>query len=399
MRKSIPALLTAAIILFTAVFTPFIPAHAAEPKQQSLIEAYTESIENAAQESNASVGFYRFLRTVRFMIRAMTGQLVFPDKNFDVRVDGEIEDICRYIADNSDLDIMRILTNLPDTSRPVELTVRTFGIDTVKMREQLNKKTDEYWSEGNYVLGGVYMFMANYFSIMDKCEVKAVQTDEEDVFEVELHITYRDGGTNVLRPGIFINRVTGESYNRDGSGMVGTGFNCSIYDLLVYAPINAWMRNFGFCLFYDVFCYTSPDWMWDYVTRRFRFDYDGREWMIQVWKGHYLITNGGEIGVYNRDKSRAGSYYDCASDADLLEIGMTVRHGDDVLVSLPRVPHWWRNGFKMGKTVYDPNSLTLEGEIVMRDEAMLEAFCQAIDRNYRHDVTYTVDGLTVYLTW
>ena len=397
MRSRFLALLMAAVILFTAILTPSVAANASSP--QSLEAQYGESLQNAAQETNAAVGFYRFLRTVRFLIRAMTGQLVFPDKNFNVQVDAEIESYCRYIAANSDLDVLRILTNLPDTNRTAELTVRTFGIDTVKMREQLNRKTDEYWAKGNYVLGGVYMFMANYFSIMDKCEVTAVPTDEENVHEVELHITYRDGGTNTLRPGIFINSVTGEAYNRDGSGMVGTGFNCSIYDLLVYAPISAWMRNFGFTMLYDLFCYTSPDWMWNYVTRRFHFDYDGKEWMIQIWKGNYLITNGGEIGLYNRDKKRAGTYYDCVSDEDMLEIGMSVRYGDDVLVSMPRTLHWWRNGFKMGKTLYDPDALTLEGEIVMRDEAMLEAFCKAIDRNYRHDVTYTVEGLTVFLTW
>ena len=399
MRRRIPALLLAAVILFTVIFTPTFSAEALPQHEQSLVEAYSESIEVAAQESSAAVGFYRFLRIMRFMIRAMSGQLIFPDKNFDVRVDAEIENYCRYIAENSDLDIMRILTNLPDTNRPAELTVRAFGIDTVKMREQLNKKSNEYWSKGNYALSGIYMFLANYFSIMETCEVTTAPTDEENVHEVELHLIYRDGGTQILRPGIFINSVTGEAYNRDGSGMIGTGFNCSIYDLLVYAPINAWMRNFGFSLFYDLYCYTSPNWMWNYVTRRFHFDYDGREWMIQIWKGNYLITNGGEIGIYNRDKSRTGTFYDCAKDEDMLEIGMTVRHGDDTILSLPRTLHWWRNGFKMDTTLYDPDSLTLEGEIVMRDEEMLKAFCKAIDRNYRHDVTYTVDGLTVYLTW
>ena len=37
--------------------------------------------------------------------------------------------------------------------------------------------------------------------------------------------------------------------------------------------------------------------------------------------------------------------------------------------------------------------------IVMTDEDMLNAFCKAIDNHYRHDITYTVDGLTVNVIW
>ena len=35
----------------------------------------------------------------------------------------------------------------------------------------------------------------------------------------------------------------------------------------------------------------------------------------------------------------------------------------------------------------------------MHDEEMLEALCEAIDNHYRHDVSYTVDGLTLSFTW
>ena len=395
MRRRVLSLLLAVVLLFTAS-CPAMAAPAA--RSDSLVEGYAQEV-RAAADRDSTAQYYRFLRRVRFFFRLLTGQLIFPDKNFNVTLDERLTDYCDYICENANLDIVRILTNLPDSNRPAELLVKTFRIDTAEMRRQLNEKSGEYWGKGNFVLGGVYLFLAKYFSIMDNCEVLSVETDEANVHEVVLRLTYRDGGQEELRPGIFINSVTGEAYNRDGTGLVGTGFNCSIYDLLVYTPVNAWMRNFGFMLFYDLFVYASPDWMWKYETRRFKFDYDGREWMIQIWKGNYLVTNGGEIGIYNREKYRAGTYYDCAKDEDMLDIALTVRHGDDVILSLPRVRHWWRNGFKMGKTLYDPKSLTLEGEIVMRDEAMRDAFCNAIVRNLYNDVAFTTDGLTVYITW
>ena len=387
------------VILGLSVCVPALAAPKMQEAPEMVSVAQYEQFVRQAQEQSAAPGFYRFLRTMRFMIRLLTGQALLPDRNFNVQIDPLIDNYCAYIAANSDLDVKRILTNLPDTSMPAELTVKVFGINTTEMRAEMYHKRDELWGQGKYVQAMIYYFLGAYFSIMDHCDVTAVPTDEENVNEVVLYLTYRDGEQEILHPGIFINDETGECYNRDGKGMVESGFNCSIYDLLVYAPIHAWMRDFGFCIWYDLMCYVSPDWMWNYTTRRFKFNYDDREWMIQIWKGSYLITNGGEIGIYNRDKSKAGSFYNCVGDEDMLEMSMTVLHGDEVLVDLPAARHWWINGFKMGHVRYKPSSLTMRATIVMRDEDMRDAFCKAIDRNYRRDVKYTTDGLTVYLIW
>ena len=394
--------LLAALLAVILTVSVCLPAAAAPKKQEApelVSVAQYESFLQQAQESSSSAGFYRFLRTIRFLIRLFSGQPLLPDRNFDVRMDPLVDNYCAYIAANSDLDVTRILTNLPDTSLPAELTVKVFGIDTEQMRRGMYEKRDALWSQGKHTQSMIYYFLGAYFSIMDHCDVTAIPTDEKNVHEVVLYLTYRDGNQETLHPGIFINSETGEAYNRDGKGMVETGFNCSIYDLIVYAPINAWMRNFGFCVWYDLACYVSPNWMWNYITRRFKFDYDGREWMIQIWKGNYLITNGGEVGIYNRDRSKIGTYYDCAADEDMLEMSMSISHGEEELLALPAARHWWINGFKMSKTRYSPASLTMRAVLVMRDEAMRDAFCKAIDRNYHHDVQYTTDGLTVYLTW
>jgi hypothetical protein len=136
-----------------------------------------------------------------------------------------------------------------------------------------------------------------------------------------------------------------------------------------------------------------------YVTRRFKFSCGDRDWMIQIWKGSYLFTNGGEVGLYNREKGKVGTYYDSAGDEDMLVMSLTVLHGEETIVSRPAQRHWWVDGFRLQKDIYAPYSLTLRASIEMKDEQMRDAFCKAIDRNYRHDVTYTTDGLTVYLEW
>ena len=80
-------------------------------------------------------------------------------------------------------------------------------------------------------------------------------------------------------------------------------------------------------------------------------------------------------------------------------MSMQILHGDKVLVNKPLQLHWWVNGFNLGTRMYLPESLTMKFSIVMKDEEMLKSFCEAIDNHYRHDVTYTVDGLTVYAIW
>ena len=392
--------------LILAVVTAFAlcsPALAAPCAPQSVPNMTSPDEYRAFLQDTLSSGyinqFYGLLRLVRFMIRALSGQLLLPDRNFDVTIDPLIDGYCAYIAENSELDVTRILTNLPETSKPAELIVKTFGIDTDAMRAQMYAKRDKLWGEGKFALAYVYYFIGAYFSVMDSCAVTAVPTDEADVHEVVLRLRYRNGSTEELHPGIFLNDKTGEAYNRDGKGMVGSGFNCSMYDLIVYATVDAWMRDFGFCVWYDLVCYISPNWMWQYTTCRFRFNYGDKEWMIQIWKGTYLFTNGGEIGLYNRDKRKVGTYYDCASDEEMLVMSMTILHGEDEILSLPAARHWWINGFKMGKAAYPPKLLTMRAAIEMRDEAMRDAFCKAINRNYRHDMRYTTDGLTVYLEW
>ena len=168
--------------------------------------------------------------------------------------------------------------------------------------------------------------------------------------------------------------------------------------MLVYATINGWMRSYGFTIIYDILVAMTPL-LWNYDTRRFKFDYDGLEWMIQIWKGSYLITNGGEVGLYNRAPGSKGTYYDCATDDQLLEMTLQIYHGEDLLVDLGPQMHWWINGFHMSDRMYVPESLTMHFSLVMPDEDMLNAFCKAMDEHYKKDVSYTVDGLTVSVVW
>lgn len=341
--------------------------------------------------------FFNIVEAVGQIVSFLTGK-DNEARSFNVRLDSFLSELSAYICENSGLDIGMILTTLPDINVPARFVMDTFNIDTAVFRDQMYKKRDEYNAEGDALMSWIYHFLGVYMSIIEVCEVYSEQTTDPVIYEVKIRFTFKDSGQEIFSPGIFINTETGECTNRDNSGMIGTGYNFNLADMVLYATVDCWMRDFGFCLLYDMAATSMPI-IYNYRTRRFKFEYDGLEWMIQIWKGNYLIANGGEVGLYCRTPEKSGSFYECASDEQLLDMTMQIYHGDKLLVDKPMQKHWWINGFNLSDRMYLPMSLTMKFSIVMPDEEMLTAFCQAIDNHYMRDVSYTVDGLTVNVEW
>lgn len=401
MIKKVIAVVMALIIGLSAAFSTSAMSNDVQTARTRLnsLEEYKEKLWDEGIPVFTTEQFMNVYGVFEKVFGFLTGKWLFSDERFEVTVDEFVTEACDYVYGNCGLDIVAILKNLPVDTSFAEITTKVFEIDTVEFREQLFDKRDEYWEQGDSVMSSVCYFLGVYMSVMEKLEVFSEPTEENPaVYEVMLRVTFKDGGTEVLKPGIFINTETGECSNKDGSGLVGTGFNFNLGEMMVYATINGWMRDFGFCIFYDLAANSMPL-LWHYNTRRFKFDYNGLEWMIQIWKGNYLITNGGEVGVYNRTPDKFGTYYDCATDDQLMEMTLQIYHGDELLVNQEPQLHWWINGFNMGDRMYLPESLTMKFSIVMPDEEMLNAFCESIDNHYLGDVTYTVDGLKVNVVW
>ncbi len=343
--------------------------------------------------------FYNVLNAVKTVFRFTTGTWIIPEQKFNVSVDVFLTEVSEYIKSNSGLDFVQILNNLPETNQLAEAVTSVLNIDTAEFRNQMYIKRDSYQEEGNTAMSVVYGLIGMYFSVIKQCEIYALQSETNPaVYETYIRITYKDGGQETFYPGLLINTETGECSNVGTDGIVGSGFNLNLSEMTVYATIDSWMRNFGFCLFYD-FAASSMPVFFNYRTRRFKFDYNGLEYMIQIWKGNYTVANGGEVGVYCRDASKSGSYYDCANNEQMLNMSMQILHGDKVLVDEGPMLHWWVNGFNLSDRMYLPESLTMKFSIEMTDEEMLNAFCDSIDNHYMNDVSYTVDGLTVNVVW
>lgn len=322
---------------------------------------------------------------------AMSGAGTMP-----VTIDDMSKEICDIIKENSYLDIETLVTSFPDISAPARFANKIALIDTSAFSELMFRLRDECYERDETLPGKIFYFIGAYFKGFESAQVR-LEEQEDGIYEFIIYLRCADGDDVVLTSGGYYNPETGLFYGKDGKGMFDIGFDFDLNEMVVCATVNSWMRNFGFCLEYDIFCYTTP--FFFYNTRRFKFYYAGKAWMIQVWKGMYVASNGAEVGIYNRSPLMPGTYYNCANDDDMLNMSFDLYHGDELLFSRPESRHWWVNGFKLSKQLYSADELTLRFTVEMKDEAMLKAFLRSVDREIHRDVSYTVDGLKVYLTW
>ena len=396
--KRITALILTAAICFS-MCSVNLTASAVEVNEPRNIKEYREIIERGAYPAVTTKLFVSVASTVNRIFRILTGRGFKEPEHFNFVADEILMELCGYVADETGLDLLLLLQSAPEANGFAELVTETFNIDPVVLREAFYEKRYEFDEQGNSPMAIICYFLGMYFSIIEECKVYCVPYEEwgEDWYEMHFCITMRDGAQEVTSTGVMVNPVTGEVCGKNDNGMGGLGYNVSVYDLLVYTPVKVWMRDFGFCLAYDLFVYSTPFFFYD--TRRIKFDYEGKEWMIQVWKGNYLTSNGAEIGIYNRDAEKRGTYYDCVGDEDMMKMSFKLYHGDELIVERPETLHWWLTGFKLSNALYPDHSMTLDFTVEMKDEAMLEAFCKAVEKHYRRDMTYTVDGLKVNIIW
>lgn len=389
--KKIISLVLALIMLFTAV--PLVNA-----EEESSVESYKTEMLEAGIPIISTEDFGKILNILKTFITLLTGEEPQIDK-FNVTLDEVIVGISSEICSESGLDLALIAANIPNINVLASFLKNTYNINTTEFREARYKKADEYLANGNDMMASICHAIGAYMSIIQKMNIYTEKTDEKDVYKVMLYLEYEDGTTEIHDAGLHINMKTGECYNDKGTGMFGSGYNFNIYEMMVYTTVDCWMRNFGFCIMYDIVANSMPI-SYSYITRRFEFTYDGLEWMIQVWKGNYFISNGAEVGIYSRvPGSTIGSYYNCASEDQELPMSLQVLVGDKIIVNRELQQHWWISGFHLSNKRYLPTALTVKSTIVMPDEEMLEAFTASIDANKKGDVSYTVDGLSVNLVW
>ncbi len=182
----------------------------------------------------------------------------------------------------------------------------------------------------------------------------------------------------------------------------------------------SWQKAFGFATIYD---YMAPYIGFEYDYERVFFTYDDQDFMVQFWKGQYLIGFGGEIGIYHRDadglKRESNVLYNAADEKYWPIMDMSVYHqaneGDadedyEFKFRRPVDKYWWCTGFVPGMLRdNDPaDELRIEAVLTFRDSEMASAFADELGnlgfkKAESADVVevdgYYIEGASVTFSW
>lgn len=184
-----------------------------------------------------------------------------------------------------------------------------------------------------------------------------------------------------------------------------------------------WQVNCGYNEVYDHFAPMTAMFI-DQV--RVRFDYAGKEWMIQLWKGNYgWLFVGAEIGVYTAPigtyQEGAGNinHYNCADKSDWLKMQLDCYFAEGNNGHYKKVftreydEYWWATGFVKGQlTKYTAprTELKMKGRITFKSELMASLFVQGLREggfriasgnasNQLADDTFYQSGADVWFNW
>ena len=184
-----------------------------------------------------------------------------------------------------------------------------------------------------------------------------------------------------------------------------------------------WQSNAGYNEVYDQM---TPLTAMFIDCLRVRFNYGGKDWMVQFWKGQYgWLLLGAEIGLYTAPEGEVSgvhgdiNHYDCAAQEDWLYMQLDCYYAEqgkgtyERLFSRPYAKYWWPTGFVKGQlTKYTaPRSeLKVKARITLKDEVMADAFVAALEQaGFRRaesnvtsqmvDDTYYREGVDVWILW
>ncbi|MFZ5352822.1 MAG: DUF4474 domain-containing protein [Bacillota bacterium] len=166
----------------------------------------------------------------------------------------------------------------------------------------------------------------------------------------------------------------------------------SIQDIF-YSTYDAWQRKFGFCRLYDE---AAATWGMIIDCEPIYFEYAGKNWLIEFWKGQYDLTSGGEIGVYYTEEPELnipgvfnGTFYKSVSDEDMLQFSYILsKNGKEMFRRSDR--HWWLTGFKLGEFA-EPWELVMDLTVELKDSGMRDAFIQGLK-----EAGYTDNEIFIY---
>lgn len=159
-----------------------------------------------------------------------------------------------------------------------------------------------------------------------------------------------------------------------------SGYTYDVAQDIFYSHPKAWQKDFGYCRLYDE---AAAPFSMIIDCEPIYFEYNGRRWLIEFWKGQYGMTTGCEVGIYstrgpdiNIDNVFKGTFFHTAKNKDLFEISISLIKNNRILFTR-QGNYWWITGFILGE-FSNPSDLIMDIRITLNSRAMLEAFIQGL---------------------
>lgn len=151
---------------------------------------------------------------------------------------------------------------------------------------------------------------------------------------------------------------------------------------------DAWQRQTGYTALFDQ---AALHLHMVFDSLPIYFDYHGRTWLIELWKGQYGINTGGEVGVYYADRilSRdelSTAHFQAVEDEDCLPITAMLSKSGYKLAEISKKT-WWLTSFSVGM-FSQPSQLTLDVTMLFPSIPMQQSFLAALRQISSPDISF-----------
>lgn len=214
-----------------------------------------------------------------------------------------------------------------------------------------------------------------------------------------VYLKKKDKKHEVITPVTDIIGDSAERVNELNEDIKPFGFAYDPNQDIFYSILNPWQREFGYCRLYDE---ASAALSMIIDCEPIHFEYNGRKWLIEFWKGQYGMNTGAEVGIYYTTSSAmsipgifSGTFYHSVEDKDCINMSFALRKKGNLLFTRSGF-HWWLTGFKLGE-FSKPSELTLDIVLELYDKRMTYTFVNALVKAGYKDNEYRVQNNKVYI--
>lgn len=158
------------------------------------------------------------------------------------------------------------------------------------------------------------------------------------------------------------------------------GYRYDIQQDIFTSMTDAWQKYYGYSDMYDRF---APCGNMIFDCQPVYFNYAGKTWLIEFWKGQYGINIGSELGVYCADsivppEKWKTTKFKAVPEYEFLDMRTELLYKGTLVANLSAA-HWWLTIFSMGR-FSRPRDLTLNLSIRFPNQEMRDAFADALIR-------------------